>query len=127
MKKINQNEFVRMLAKSLTCLGTITPDPVGQALKTGMDRFSSPWGVDGLCRVVGVRVDILAIASQTPGKGQLRSFITALKGQFKHIRVMHIDNPILVPILARYGFVPFQDVESIEGETEFITGMEWKI
>lgn len=114
------------MSHSPQSLGRLSPDPAGLALKTGMERFESPMGVVGLCRVVGLRVDILAIASQKPGSGQLRAFIAALKGQCRGIRIMHIGNPFLVPMLVRYGFKPFEDVESIDGEVEFITGMEWK-
>lgn len=110
----------------MKALGKLEPDPVGQILRTQMMRFQSPLQIDGLCRVKGKSVELLAVLSPDDGKGHFRNFIQALKTEADSIRVMHINNPQLKAALHRYGFSDYEDVESIQGEIEFVTGMEWK-
>lgn len=77
-----------------------------------------------MCRIKGNRIDILAVHSLVEGRGMFRDFIQKLKVEFQYIRIYEIWNPILETILKNYAFRPFQDVESIEGQVEFVSGME---
>ncbi len=79
----------------MTLLGKTTPDLAGQILKTGYDRFQSPTGIDGLCRVTGKRLDLLAVFAAQEGKGQFRNFIAKSKKEFETIRIYEIWNPTL--------------------------------
>lgn len=110
----------------MNSLGTTSPDPVGEILQTGFRRFQSPFGIDGLYRAANGRLDLLAVATDVKGTGRFRNFITAIKSERTHVRVLHVANKNLADALARYGFVPFEDVETINGDVEFITGMEWE-
>lgn len=106
-------------------IGSLTPDFYGKILKTGYNRFHSSTGIAGLCKINGSRVDILAVHSDNPGTGQFKRFIKKLKKEADGIVLRHVDNPMLKDALARYGFNPVMDVESIDGRVEFVPGMEW--
>lgn len=103
-------------------LGRITPDPVGQILNTGYSRFESPSGIDGLAKVNGDRLDLLAVISTSPGKGLFRAFIALAKLRYTTICVWHDDNPLIGQALKRYGFTP--EVE-INGDGEIVPGWRW--
>lgn len=109
----------------MSVLGIISPDPVGQALKTGYDRFESSNGIGGLCRVKGRHLDILVIQSEFEGRGYFKQFIGLCKLEFDSIGVWEIMNPDLVPILERWGFSKRDEVESIDGKVEFVSGYCW--
>jgi hypothetical protein len=98
------------------------PDPAGQILGTGMQRFTTAIGVDGLATVNADRLDILAVVSVWPGKGHFRNFIDQCKKRFNVICVWEVWNPQLVAALGRYGFTPETDIAPW-GET--VKGYRW--
>jgi hypothetical protein len=99
-----------------------TPDLVAQILHTRYDRFLSRSGIDGLCRITGRKIEILAVHAANPGTGRFRRFIHALKKEYDTICVWQIHNPIVEACLLRYGFAPeFQ----IEGDGEEVNGLRW--
>lgn len=104
-------------------LGELQPDGVSLILGTGMSQFVSPYGVAGLAKITDKRVDILAVQAAIPGTGQFRRFIHECKKEFDFIGIWAIFNPVLISILHRYGFHPYQDV-FVGGE--IIEGMVWK-
>lgn len=106
----------------MNVLGQTTPDPLGLMLGTDFDRFESPYGIDGLARVSGSELELLAVVTDTPGEGQFRQFITACKAQFESIRVFEIWNDALAHTLERYGFTPFTTTEN--GEP--LSGYRWQ-
>ena len=104
-------------------LGQTEPDPIGQILGTGYNRFSSPLGIDGLAaQPEPGRLDLLALFSTCPGSGQLRAFINAAQTQYSTLCVWHIDNPALYDALLRYGFSPETELDQF-GET--LKGLRW--
>jgi len=106
----------------MSFLGEMIPDPVGVVLGTGYMRFESACGIDGLAKVTGDRLDILAVAARTTGKGQFRKFITLAKQEFKTVCVWEDWNPILGPALARYGFTPEKEIQA---DGEVVDGWRW--
>jgi hypothetical protein len=82
------------------------PDPLGSALGTNYNRFSSTTGIDGLAKIIGNEFRILALHTFTPGQGNFREFIKRCKEEFDSILVEAIMEPELVPTLTRYGFTP---------------------
>ncbi len=80
-------------------------DPIGELLGTGFNRFRSDcFKLDGLARVKGPRLDILAVISDKPGEGNFRKFIIACKRQYVAISIWEIQNPWVAKVLKRYGF-----------------------
>lgn len=77
-------------------------------LGTGYEQFHSPTGMNGLAKVDGDRLDILALDASAPGTGQLRAFIDQCKREFETICIWEIWNPLLEEILRRYGFRAFK-------------------
>jgi hypothetical protein len=101
----------------------LEPDPAGQILQTRFLRFESSFGISGLCRENSAgMIEILAIASNSPQRGQCRRFFRALKRNFKTICVWHVENPILAAALARYGFRP---EETVDEHGDRLTGFRW--
>lgn len=94
---------------------TWEPDPYALIFGTGYMRFTTELGLDGLARISGDRLDILAIVTDTPGNGQFREFIRLAKEQFKEIGVWHVWNDALPKILTKYGFYKTKTVE-MDGE-----------
>lgn len=105
-------------------IGQNYPDPIGQLLGTGYMRFQSPTGICGLAKDDGERLDILAVDTLTPGKGQFRHFINEAKKQYSTICIWEIWNPWLEPVLLRYGFTPATEI-AITGET--LSGVKWDV
>jgi hypothetical protein len=66
--------------------------------------FTTPFYIDGLARVVGDQLDILAVHSLQPAQGNLRRFIDQAKATYKTIAFFLVWNEILNEILIRYGF-----------------------
>lgn len=99
-----------------------TPDPIGVMLGTGYHRFEHASGIEGLARVIGDQLDVLAVISPNPGKGQFREFIGAAKRAFRTVAVWEVWNPIIGPALQRYGFTPAQCVET---DGEINRGWQW--
>lgn len=110
----------RGMSKSV--LGKVSPDMAGMMLQTGYNRFSSPVGIDGLAKVNGDRLDILAVHAATPGFGQFREFMKLCKKQFNTICIWEIWNPSLEAALLRYGFTPQTE---ITGWGETVHGLRW--
>ena len=75
-------------------------------LGTGYEQFHSPTGINGLAKVNGDRVDILALDARDPGTGQFRIFMDQCKREFETIYIWEVWNPTLRHVLARYGFLP---------------------
>lgn len=82
------------------------PDGVGVLLGTGFNRFTTAGGIDGLGKITGKRLDLLAIVALDPGTGQFRRFIAEAKTHFDTIAILHDWNPLMPEILKRYGFRP---------------------
>ena len=97
-------------------LGELTPDPISVLLGTGFVRFASPTGMNGLAKVHGERLDILALDATAPGTGQLRAFIDQAKREFDTICVWHVWNPLLDGILQRFGFRACVEIDRDIGE-----------
>lgn len=97
-------------------------DEIADQLGTGYMRFWSKAGVHGLAKMVGVAdLHLLAVSATAPGTGQFRDFIGRCKAEAQNIYIWELWSEELVPILARYGFVPCETVE----RGEKLTGMRW--
>ena len=99
------------------------PDPVGVALGTGFMRFQTRFGLDGLAKMNGDTLEVLAVHTMRPRQGRFRDFITAAKSTFKAVAVLDIWEPIVEAALTRYGFTKFSRTES---DGERLTGMIWR-
>lgn len=100
-------------------------DPIAVLLGSDFHSFETPHGVEGLARVVGDRLDVLAIFVREPGTGKFRRFIADAKEEFRTVAFWHDWNPILGAILERYGFK--RAAEAIEGEgTRPVRGWKWE-
>lgn len=101
-------------------------DPIGLAIgvPNPYHRFRTDTGVGGLAKWKwgGDRLDILAVHSETAGRGQFRDFIAWSKTQFKTICIWYIAEPWLEKVLDRYGFVPETDISE---DGEVMEGMRW--
>jgi hypothetical protein len=103
-------------------LGRWEPDPIGQILETGYNRFQSTSRIGGLAKWTDERLDLLAVHAFTPGAGQFRGFIEKAKEQFTTICVWQVGNVTLDAALRRYGFTPETE---IDGRGEALTGFRW--
>ena len=113
----------RVSVGSKDLLGAVTPDPVGMMLGTGYMRFASPLGVDGLVRTNSTKkLELLAVVSTEEGKGNFRRFIAACKERYACICVWEDWNPLLAPMLERYGFKP---ARQMEWDGEWVSGWQW--
>lgn len=83
---------------------TYTPDVFGVLLGTGFNRFTMSSGIQGLAKVTGNSLEVLAVATTDPGKGKFRDFITAAKLKFDSIAVLDVWSHTLKACLPRYGF-----------------------
>lgn len=81
-----------------------TPDPIGDMLGTGYKRFESSVGINGLAKVTGKRIDILAVVATRQRTGQFRRFIAAAKNAYDVVAVWEDWNPVISEALQRYGF-----------------------
>lgn len=102
-------------------LGARSPDWAADVLGTGYNRFESPLGVKGLAKDDAVRLDLLAVESTTPGTGQFKRFIKAAKQEYQIIWIWLDWNPILGPILERYGFRRYSE----QWNDEELIGLRW--
>ena len=100
------------------------PDPIGQMLGTGMNRFESRHGICGLAKETeaGKTIEILAVESVFAGAGNFRRFIHTCQENYSAICVWHICNPILEKALLRYGFTPETDIAP---DGEVMRGLRW--
>jgi hypothetical protein len=109
----------------MSVLGPLKPDPIGAALGTGYLRFRSPLGVNGLCRIAGKRLEILAVDSNHPGCGHFAEFIRQAKKEFDTICVWYVTSQILRDCLPRYKFRPWNERQLCRGEWESLEGYRW--
>jgi hypothetical protein len=105
-------------------LGSIYPDPCAQVLGTGYSQFNSPSGIDGLAKWTDDRLDLLAVVTPTPGRGQFREFIKSAERHFRTICIWEVWNPWLESVLKRYGFT--QETEVL-GTGEIVNGFRWDV
>ena len=97
-------------------LGPTETDPLAQMLGTGFCRFHSPLGIKGLARENPGKLELLAVDATHPGTGQFREFVKQLKNCYPVICVWFDWNPLVGPMLARYGFTKHSEIDS-RGET----------
>ncbi len=100
----------------MSVLGTTEPHWASAMLGTGYEQFHSPTGINGLAKVNGDRVDILALDARDPGSGQFRTFMDQCKQEFETICIWEVWSPVLRSVLPRYGFSPFSEVDKDTGE-----------
>lgn len=105
-------------------MGKTRSDPFADLLGTGFAQFQSHCGVGGLARERNGCLELLAVHSRHPGKGEFRKFIGVAKKNYRGILVLSIWNPDLEQMLRRYGFTPFTRTES---DGEQMDGMEWRL
>jgi hypothetical protein len=106
-------------------LGKLSPDPIGVALGTNYQRFTTDYGLHGLVKISGNRLEILAVHSDYPERGYFREFIKAAKQNFKTICIWHVNSIALDYCLPRYGFRPWSEKQLCQGEWETLTGYRW--
>lgn len=110
----------------LKVLGSTGPDPTAVLLGTGYVRFSSQTGIDGLAKLVGHTLEILAVHARKQGTGQFRNFITQAKEEYLTIKLWHVWNPFLEAALDRYGFRLVKErVVFVDASSEVIEGWRW--
>lgn len=109
------------MSKRATVFIRSWPDPNAVVLKTGFRRFNSHQGIDGLMRISGYDLELLAVHATRPGTGQFRRFVTACKAKFDTIAIWHVWNNDLPAILLRYGFSPYEKTEKQEN----LIGFRW--
>lgn len=80
------------------------PDPVGVILETGYRKFRHRSGIEGLAKVTGDMLEILAVFATVQGTGQFRQFIAEAKERFATVIVWEDWNPAVGAALKRYGF-----------------------
>ncbi|MDE2107411.1 MAG: hypothetical protein KGL39_60000 [Patescibacteria group bacterium] len=102
---------------------TYEPDPIGVLLGTGYNRFETADGMNGLAKITGDRLDVLAVVASKAGAGQFRRFIASAKLTFKIVAVWEDWNPIIGDALKRYGFHPATCTEA-DGEVNH--GWKWE-
>jgi len=101
-----------------------TPDAVGDQLGTGYSRFVSPAGIEGLARVSGDRLDVLAVFCRTPGRGCLGEFLRRCMARYDAVCVWEVFNPVVSAALQRRGFRRAEETDPATGET--VTGWRWQ-
>lgn len=106
-------------------LGTVSENAIGLILGTKFHNFASDTGIYGLFkdRDNGSRLDLLAVAAEQRGNGSFRRFMFGCKRQYKTICVWDVHNDMLKETLLRYGFIPFDDIDSDCGEK--MIGFRW--
>lgn len=90
-------------------------------LGTHFCRFQSATGVKGLAKDDAVRLDLLAVESSSPGTGQFKRFIEVAKQQYQIICIWHDWNPMLRPMLERWGFRRYSE----QWNGEDLIGLRW--
>jgi hypothetical protein len=98
------------------------PDPVGEILGTGYNRFRSICGIHGLAKEEGHRIDILAVDAERESTGQFREFIARLKDSFETICIWEVWNKALAMTLVRYDFA---HTTQVEDDGEVLSGFIW--
>jgi hypothetical protein len=103
-------------------LGELKPHPVGVVLGTGYNYFAAACGIDGLAKIEGDTLNILAVYARKQGSGQFREFIRLAKLEFKTVCIWEVFNPWLDDCLKRYGFKP---AFTIAAHDEILQGWRW--
>lgn len=85
--------------------------PYRSELETGFERFEWSGGVEGLAKVEGNQLHLLAVYSETPGTGEFRRFMIECMAAYSFIRVWSVWSDRLRTILQRHGFVEGKDVD----------------
>lgn len=81
--------------------------------------FAEDYGIEGLSRVQGDTLFVLAVLSTR--KGAFREFIRQAKERYRHVVVLEVMNPIVAGALERYGFCKTEEL--IDGE--MVKGYRW--
>ena len=97
-------------------------DAIPVAARLGFWPFTSPAGVYGLAAIIGGRLEVLFVAANRPGNGQLRAFVTTAKQQYEAITFWE-PTPRLAETLRRYGFTNTARV--VCGGGYLLTGFGW--
>lgn len=110
-------------------IGRTEIDPVSVVLETGYSKFSSPSGINGLCKELAPdKLQVLAVDATKPGTGQFREFMKQIKSDYPNIEFLFVDNITLRCTLHRYGFTEFGYEEThLDGKKEWITGFRWTL
>jgi hypothetical protein len=102
-------------------VGLLTPDPLGVELGTHLMRFSNKsLQVDGLCKVAGRRIDLVAICSRDCNKGNVSKFFDQLMAAYRAIYVWEIWSPVIKQMLFRRGFMAIREQQDV-----IVEGMMW--
>lgn len=99
------------------------PDPAGLLLGTGFMRFTTKLGIDGLALESNDHIDILAVHSDDPGKGNFRKFLIELRARYHSINFLSVQNDILRDSLVRGYFKPTQFIGT---DGVIVAAMGWK-
>lgn len=99
-------------------------DPVAKMLHTGMSRFDTVYKVDGLVKFNAEIIEVLALVSQEPRKGNCRAFIHQLQRCWPVVIVWHVTNGHLRRALERYGFRHYNVPLPMESRPT-LDGMVW--
>lgn len=94
--------------------------PFAPLFRTGFEAFTSHVGIDGLARINGACLEVLAVVSAAPGS--FRRFISLAKLEFEQVIVWEVWNPILANALLRYDFRPYTRTES---DGDVLKGLAW--
>lgn len=78
--------------------------------------------VQGLARVNGRHLEILAVLSKQAGCGNFRKFVEDCKGHYASVRFWALMNPELEKALTRYGFYGGFDTDEFG---EIVDVMDW--
>jgi len=106
-------------------LGPLTPDPFGKLFSTSFQNFDAPTGIDGLCKITGDKLELLAVYSEHDGQGNFRRFIADCKTHFATICIWQVDSRILQACLPRYGFRTWSEKQQVSGEWQVLDGFRW--
>lgn len=87
--------------------------------ESGFYCFTSPYGLDGMAKQTGKRLDLLAVAAQSPGSGQWRNFLAQAKIEFEQIVIWELWNADFAQRLReRYGFRDATDFNEVDNRFE---------
>lgn len=104
-------------------MGKTSPDPMGELLGTGYQRFQAHCGINGLAKDDAEHLEVLAVDANKPGTGQFRKFIELAKKNYRCVTIWEVWNDDLRNALSRYGFEPCQKTMPWG---EQVTGMIWR-
>jgi hypothetical protein len=92
--------------KSSTCLGIMTPYPLGEMLGSEYMRFASPFGIKDVARVSANRVDFVCLVLDQEGKGHFRAFIRPCQATYHTICVWEVWSDAIAAELRRHDSGP---------------------